>query len=79
MPITKSVIFMYGKICSNRKCGKLMCKHRSDNIFDIKNATIIYANISGSICVSLEYDDDHEDINKMWVADGTLCGNNKVG
>ncbi|XP_004579340.2 disintegrin and metalloproteinase domain-containing protein 2 isoform X2 [Ochotona princeps] len=63
---------------SNRKCGKLMCKHRSDNIFDIKNATIIYANISGSICVSLEYDDNHQDINKMWVADGTLCGNDKM-
>lgn len=63
---------------SNRKCGKLMCKHTTETILEIQNATIIYANVSGSICVSLEYKPDHLDVAKMWVPNGAVCGNNKV-
>ncbi|NP_001076146.1 disintegrin and metalloproteinase domain-containing protein 2 precursor [Oryctolagus cuniculus] len=62
----------------NRKCGKLMCKHTTENIIDIKNATIIYANVSGSICLSLEYKPDHLDAAKMWVPNGAVCGSNKI-
>ncbi|KAL6092062.1 hypothetical protein STEG23_011619, partial [Scotinomys teguina] len=68
------------KACApnDRKCGKLICKYRSDNLVRIRSATIIYANISGQICVSLEYAHDHKESYNMWVKDGTLCGSNKV-
>ncbi|XP_052588864.1 disintegrin and metalloproteinase domain-containing protein 2 [Peromyscus californicus insignis] len=68
------------KACApnDRKCGKLICKYRSDNLVRIRSATIIYANISGQICVSLEYAPDHKESHNMWVKDGTVCGFNKV-
>ncbi|OBS73912.1 hypothetical protein A6R68_15551, partial [Neotoma lepida] len=68
------------KACApnDRKCGKLICKYRSDNLVRIRSATIIYANISGQICVSLEYAQDHQESHNMWVRDGTVCGSNKI-
>ncbi|KAK7820698.1 hypothetical protein U0070_026242 [Myodes glareolus] len=68
------------KACApnNRKCGKLICKYESDNLIKIRAATVIYANISGHICVSLEYAANHKDSNNMWVRDGTVCDANKV-
>ncbi|XP_051016691.1 disintegrin and metalloproteinase domain-containing protein 2 [Acomys russatus] len=60
------------------RCGKLICKYESDNIIKIRSATIIYANISGQICISLEYAHDREENKKMWVQDGTICSLNKV-
>lgn len=59
-------------------CGKLICKHESENILEISQAIVIYANVNGNICVSLEYKHDHTDSYKMWVKDGTICGTNKV-
>ncbi|XP_041530504.1 disintegrin and metalloproteinase domain-containing protein 2 [Microtus oregoni] len=68
------------KACApnDRKCGKLICKYESENLIKIRAATIIYANISGYICVSLEYAANHKDSNNMWVRDGTVCAANKV-
>lgn len=45
----------------------------------MKSATVIYANISGEICISLEYVRGHKDSQNMWVDDGTVCDTNKVG
>ncbi|XP_054576286.1 disintegrin and metalloproteinase domain-containing protein 2 isoform X2 [Eptesicus fuscus] len=59
-------------------CGKLICKHEGENILEVPQAIIIYANINGNICVSLEYKYDHADSHKMWVKDGTICGTNKI-
>ncbi|KAH0519286.1 L-gulonolactone oxidase [Microtus ochrogaster] len=68
------------KACApnDRKCGKLICKYESENLIKIRAATIIYANISGHICISLEYAANHKDSNNMWVRDGTVCATNKV-
>uniref|UniRef100_A0A8C2LXV8 Disintegrin and metalloproteinase domain-containing protein 2 n=1 Tax=Cricetulus griseus TaxID=10029 RepID=A0A8C2LXV8_CRIGR len=63
---------------NNRKCGKLICKYRSENLIKMKSATVIYANISGEICISLEYVRGHKDSQNMWVDDGTVCDTNKV-
>uniref|UniRef100_A0A8C6QHZ1 Disintegrin and metalloproteinase domain-containing protein 2 n=1 Tax=Nannospalax galili TaxID=1026970 RepID=A0A8C6QHZ1_NANGA len=62
----------------NLKCGKLICKYKSDKLIKVKSATTIYANISGHICVSLEYAYDHGESHKMWVRDGTVCDSKKV-
>ncbi|KAL1781005.1 disintegrin and metalloproteinase domain-containing protein 2 [Sigmodon hispidus] len=63
---------------NDRKCGKLICKYRSENLVKMRYATIIYANISGQICISLEYAHDYKESQNMWVKDGTVCGSNKV-
>ncbi|KAM4802200.1 disintegrin and metalloproteinase domain-containing protein 2, partial [Urocitellus parryii] len=62
----------------DRKCGKLICKYGGSHILQLKDATAIYANISGDICVSLEYNKGHAEIKNMWVKDGTVCGAQKV-
>ncbi|XP_040596625.1 disintegrin and metalloproteinase domain-containing protein 2 isoform X1 [Mesocricetus auratus] len=63
---------------NNLKCGKLICKYRSENVVKMRSAAVIYANISGEICVSLEYIPGHKDSSNMWVQDGTVCSTNKV-
>ncbi|CAH6827521.1 disintegrin and metalloproteinase domain-containing protein 2 [Phodopus roborovskii] len=63
---------------NNRKCGKLICKYRSENLLKMRYATVIYANISGEICVSLEFNPGYKDNQSMWVEDGTVCDSNKV-
>ncbi|XP_076786936.1 disintegrin and metalloproteinase domain-containing protein 2 isoform X2 [Arvicanthis niloticus] len=63
---------------NDRMCGKLICKYQSENILKIKSAIVIYANISGHICISLEYPQGHNESEKMWVRDGTVCGSKKV-
>nr|XP_040148400.1 disintegrin and metalloproteinase domain-containing protein 2 isoform X3 [Ictidomys tridecemlineatus] len=62
----------------DRKCGKLICKYGGSHILQLKDATAIYANITGDICVSLEYNKGHAEIKNMWVKDGTVCGTKKV-
>ncbi|XP_019489658.1 PREDICTED: disintegrin and metalloproteinase domain-containing protein 2, partial [Hipposideros armiger] len=62
----------------DRLCGKLICKYERENILHIHNATVTYSNISGHICISLEYEPNHEDSAKMWVKDGTVCNKNMV-
>uniref|UniRef100_A0A2I2ZI48 Disintegrin and metalloproteinase domain-containing protein 2 n=1 Tax=Gorilla gorilla gorilla TaxID=9595 RepID=A0A2I2ZI48_GORGO len=47
-------------------------------LLQIPSATIIYANISGHLCVAVEFASDHSDSQKMWIKDGTSCGSNKV-
>ncbi|KAF6375893.1 ADAM metallopeptidase domain 2 [Rhinolophus ferrumequinum] len=59
-------------------CGKLICKYERQHILHIPNATITYSNINGHVCISLEYSHNHIDNEKMWVKDGTICGQNKV-
>ncbi|XP_028614674.1 disintegrin and metalloproteinase domain-containing protein 2 [Grammomys surdaster] len=63
---------------NDRMCGKLICKYQSENVLKIRSAIVIYANISGHICISLEYPQGHNESQKMWVKDGTVCGINKV-
>ncbi|XP_036105673.1 disintegrin and metalloproteinase domain-containing protein 2-like [Molossus molossus] len=58
-------------------CGKLLCKYTGENALEIRNASTIYTNIQGQICVSLEYAYDHEQSAQMWVKDGTICDTNK--
>ncbi|XP_057553517.1 disintegrin and metalloproteinase domain-containing protein 2 [Hippopotamus amphibius kiboko] len=60
------------------QCGKLMCSHNTGNILRIPNATVLYSNINGQVCVTLDYPYDHKESEKMWVRDGTVCGINKV-
>ncbi|MBZ3869394.1 Disintegrin and metalloproteinase domain-containing protein 2 [Sciurus carolinensis] len=62
----------------DRKCGKLICQHKGDHILQMKEAITVYANVSGHICVSLEYTQTHSDTNAMWVKDGTVCAPSKV-
>uniref|UniRef100_A0A8D2APM0 Disintegrin and metalloproteinase domain-containing protein 2 n=1 Tax=Sciurus vulgaris TaxID=55149 RepID=A0A8D2APM0_SCIVU len=62
----------------DRKCGKLICQHKGEHILQMKEAITVYANVSGHICVSLEYTQAHSDTNAMWVKDGTVCGPSKV-
>ncbi|XP_031999426.1 disintegrin and metalloproteinase domain-containing protein 2 isoform X1 [Hylobates moloch] len=62
----------------NLQCGKLICKYVSEFLLQIPRATIIYANISGHLCVAVEFASDHADSQKMWIKDGTSCGSNKV-
>ncbi|XP_031217384.1 disintegrin and metalloproteinase domain-containing protein 2 isoform X2 [Mastomys coucha] len=63
---------------NDRMCGKLICKYQSENILKMRSAVVIYANISGHICISLEYPQGHNESQKMWVRDGTVCGSKKV-
>uniref|UniRef100_A0A8C0WE46 Disintegrin and metalloproteinase domain-containing protein 2 n=1 Tax=Castor canadensis TaxID=51338 RepID=A0A8C0WE46_CASCN len=60
------------------KCGKLICTYESDSLITKTSATTIYANISGKICISLEYDQNDRDKEKMWVKEGTVCDKRKV-
>lgn len=60
-------------------CGKLICIYQSEDILKMRSAIVIYANISGQICISLEYPPGHKESKKMWVRDGTVCGSGKVG
>ncbi|XP_011926145.1 PREDICTED: disintegrin and metalloproteinase domain-containing protein 2 isoform X1 [Cercocebus atys] len=60
------------------QCGKLICKYAGEFLLQIPRATIIYANVSGHLCVAVEFASDHEDSHKMWIKDGTSCGSNKV-
>uniref|UniRef100_A0A2I2YRX7 Disintegrin and metalloproteinase domain-containing protein 2 n=1 Tax=Gorilla gorilla gorilla TaxID=9595 RepID=A0A2I2YRX7_GORGO len=62
----------------NLQCGKLICKYVGKFLLQIPSATIIYANISGHLCVAVEFASDHSDSQKMWIKDGTSCGSNKV-
>lgn len=64
---------------SDWKCGKLICTYKSDSLITKTSATTIYANISGKICISLEYDQNDRDKEKMWVKEGTVCDKRKVG
>ncbi|XP_004441239.1 PREDICTED: disintegrin and metalloproteinase domain-containing protein 2 [Ceratotherium simum simum] len=59
-------------------CGKLICKYENELIINIPNATAIYSNINGHICVALEFPHDYTESPKMWVKTGTVCGENKV-
>ncbi|XP_016051124.1 PREDICTED: disintegrin and metalloproteinase domain-containing protein 2 [Miniopterus natalensis] len=56
------------------RCGKLVCKYEGENILQIQDATVIYSKLSKDLCVSLEYKWDHPESSKMWVKDGTSCG-----
>lgn len=62
----------------DRLCGKLICKYEKEYIIEIPDATIIYSNINGQICVSVEYSPTYMNNSKMWIKDGTVCGENKV-
>ncbi|XP_006916345.1 disintegrin and metalloproteinase domain-containing protein 2 [Pteropus alecto] len=68
------------KMCNakDRLCGKLICKYEREHLIDIPDTTIFYSNINGQICVSVEYSSSHADNSKMWIKDGTVCGENKV-
>ncbi|KAM6149625.1 disintegrin and metalloproteinase domain-containing protein 2-like [Erethizon dorsatum] len=63
---------------NNRMCGKLICKYSKNEILRNKQATTIYANVSGHLCIALEYPPKHANSEKMWVREGTVCGTNKV-
>lgn len=76
-------IFKINEFCllvnyRDRYCGKLICKYKKEKVLDIPNATVIYSNVNGHICISLEYSHNHEESAKMWVKDGTICGPSKV-
>ncbi|XP_077629199.1 disintegrin and metalloproteinase domain-containing protein 2 isoform X3 [Crocuta crocuta] len=60
------------------QCGKLICEYKKEEIINIPNATAIYANINGHICVALDFPPDFIVGKMMWVKEGTVCGNNKV-
>ncbi|XP_073758624.1 disintegrin and metalloproteinase domain-containing protein 2 isoform X5 [Callorhinus ursinus] len=59
-------------------CGKLICQYKNEKIIEIPNATAIYANISGHICVALDFPQGFRNGKMMWVKEGTVCGVNKV-
>ncbi|XP_049487423.1 disintegrin and metalloproteinase domain-containing protein 2 isoform X1 [Panthera uncia] len=60
------------------QCGKLICEYKKEEIINIPNATAVYANINGHICIALDFPHDFIISKKMWVKEGTVCGNNKV-
>ncbi|XP_008708179.1 disintegrin and metalloproteinase domain-containing protein 2-like, partial [Ursus maritimus] len=59
-------------------CGKLICQYKREEIIKIPNATVIYANITGRLCVALDFPHNFRDGEMMWVKEGTVCGANKV-
>nr|XP_054364513.1 disintegrin and metalloproteinase domain-containing protein 2 [Mirounga angustirostris] len=59
-------------------CGKLICQYKKEEIIQIPNATAIYANINGHICVALDFPQGFRNGEMMWVKEGTVCGVNKV-
>uniref|UniRef100_A0A8D0TDU0 Disintegrin and metalloproteinase domain-containing protein 2 n=1 Tax=Sus scrofa TaxID=9823 RepID=A0A8D0TDU0_PIG len=60
------------------RCGKIICTYEGTTILTIPNATITYSNINGKICVTVDYPYNDRNSEKMWVKDGTVCGENKV-
>ncbi|XP_004682529.1 PREDICTED: disintegrin and metalloproteinase domain-containing protein 2 [Condylura cristata] len=62
----------------NVMCGKLICTYGKNSVMNIKNVTAVYANINNHICVTLDYKYGMEDYERMWVRDGTVCGENKI-
>ncbi|KAM5312345.1 disintegrin and metalloproteinase domain-containing protein 2 [Glossophaga mutica] len=68
------------KKCESKdlQCGKLICKYEQENVLFMTSATITYTNIKGQICISLEYPTGDANSAKMWVKDGTVCGQNQV-
>ncbi|XP_077008673.1 disintegrin and metalloproteinase domain-containing protein 2 isoform X2 [Tamandua tetradactyla] len=60
------------------QCGKLICTYDKNTVVRFQNATTIYANVEGQICIAVEYAYDHKESKRMWVNDGTVCGQNKV-
>ncbi|XP_005373804.1 PREDICTED: disintegrin and metalloproteinase domain-containing protein 2 isoform X2 [Chinchilla lanigera] len=60
------------------KCGKLICLYHKKEVLKHKEAITIYRNVSGQICVGVEYPLTHEENEKMWVQDGTRCAPEKV-
>lgn len=63
---------------SDLRCGKIICTYEGTTILTIPNATITYSNINGKICVTVDYPYNDRNSEKMWVKDGTVCGENKV-
>ncbi|XP_058145853.1 disintegrin and metalloproteinase domain-containing protein 2 isoform X2 [Dasypus novemcinctus] len=60
------------------QCGKLICTYERNTVIRFDNGTTIYANIEGTICVAVEYGYDNINSRRMWVKDGTACGQNKA-
>lgn len=60
------------------QCGKLICKYHKEFLVSVPNASTIYTNVQGDICIALEFPHDYQESPKMWVKDGTTCGKNKV-
>ncbi|XP_075413333.1 disintegrin and metalloproteinase domain-containing protein 2-like [Tenrec ecaudatus] len=60
------------------KCGKLICSYSKRNVIKIQNATVLYSNVKGEICVTVDYDGNQTNSNMMWVKEGTICAKNKV-
>ncbi|KAB0348762.1 hypothetical protein FD754_013619, partial [Muntiacus muntjak] len=71
-----------GGICvdgiKNVKCGKLLCTYDKSNVFTIPNASVLYSNVNGKLCVGLDYAYGDENSAKMWIKDGTVCGERKA-
>ncbi|XP_060038136.1 disintegrin and metalloproteinase domain-containing protein 2-like isoform X1 [Erinaceus europaeus] len=65
------------KKCSpeNVQCGKLTCIYTKSRILELSNASVLYTNIDGKICVSVHYADAED---STFVKEGTSCGNQKV-
>ncbi|XP_045677753.1 disintegrin and metalloproteinase domain-containing protein 2 [Phyllostomus hastatus] len=68
------------KKCESKdtRCGKVICKYERDNVLFITSATTTYTNVNGQICLSVEYPTGNANIEKMWVKDGTVCGQDQV-
>ncbi|XP_060990894.1 disintegrin and metalloproteinase domain-containing protein 2 [Dama dama] len=62
----------------NVKCGKLLCTYDKSQVFTIPNASVLYSNVNGNLCVGLDYAYGDENSAKMWIKDGTVCGERKV-
>ncbi|XP_006860052.1 PREDICTED: disintegrin and metalloproteinase domain-containing protein 2-like [Chrysochloris asiatica] len=60
------------------QCGKLICAYNQKSIYKTKNATVLYTNVQGEICITIEYEHDQNQNYIMWVSEGTVCGPNKV-
>ncbi|OWK00398.1 ADAM2 [Cervus elaphus hippelaphus] len=61
----------------NVKCGKLLCTYDKSQVFTIPNASVLYSNVNGNLCVGLDYAYGDENSAKMWIKDGTVCGERK--
>ena len=60
------------------KCGKLLCSYDKAHVLTIPNASVLYSNVNGKICIGLDYAYGDENSAKMWIKDGTVCGERKV-
>ncbi|XP_012879643.1 PREDICTED: disintegrin and metalloproteinase domain-containing protein 2 [Dipodomys ordii] len=63
---------------NNRKCGKIVCRYRGSEVLKLRDAITVYINASGQVCVSLEFPVNHNEWQKMWVNNGTICNAQKV-